>query len=43
MKTKVDENTTPEPFELEKAREEFPNYVYEVVTVFGLPVEGESK
>ena len=31
-----------EPFELEKAREEFPNSVYEVVTVFGLPVEGES-
>ena len=31
-----------EPFELEKAREEFPNSVYEVVTVFGLPVEGEK-
>ena len=30
------------PFELEKAREEFPNSVYEVVTVFGLPVEGEK-
>ena len=32
-----------EPLELEKAREEFPNSVYEVVTVFGLPVEGESE